>query len=143
MPGIRIKRGKITRRIFPISSFSYKPPSVTSSPKERIFFFSWYDFCLVQKRKHTQVFLSGKSYGQRCWWATVHGVAKNRTWLSSWTQYTGYGFPLDLNEALTCLSQNWKLWPSIVTHLLCNTTFSSHGILLKIDYSWAIKSCHI
>ena len=30
----------------------------------------------------TPVFLPGEFYGQRIWWATVHGVSKSWTWLS-------------------------------------------------------------
>ena len=34
-----------------------------------------------RKWQHTPIFLLGESHGQRCWHATVHGVAKSWTWM--------------------------------------------------------------
>ena len=38
-----------------------------------------------RKWQPTPVFLPGESHGWRSWWATVHGVAKSRIWLSDFT----------------------------------------------------------
>ena len=54
-----------------------------------------------RKLQPTLVFLPGESHGQRNWQATVHGVAKSRTWLSDWTELIGLPWWLSGKEP-TC-----------------------------------------
>ena len=35
------------------------------------------------------------------WWATLHGVAKSRTWLSIWAQYICFNSPLSIRSTLS------------------------------------------
>ena len=64
------------------------------------------------------------------WWATVHGFANSRTWLSSWAQHT-----LLLCVSCPCilLGCTWHrccfFWWCPVTHIGFLQLFSSDGII--------------
>ena len=75
-------------RGFPGGSVVKNPPAnagdPSSIPESGRFHWRW-------KWQPTPVFLPGKSHGQRSlvgyrgpWWATVYGVTKSQTWLSTW-----------------------------------------------------------
>ena len=63
------------------------------------------------------VFLPGKSHGRGAWWATVHGVAKSQTRLSTHTHLT----PLDTQPSESCVS------PVLGLCLVWGVTFSSNA----------------
>ena len=59
--------------------------AVIKSPKGRRCGVSpWVRKIPWRKWQPTPVSLPRKSHGWEAWWATVHGVAKSRTWLSDW-----------------------------------------------------------
>ena len=53
---------------------------------------------------------------KEAWCAAVHGVAKNRTWLSDWTE---------LNWSYNVKYPGWQLWVNLINNLSKNPTYTT------------------
>ena len=72
-------------------------------------------FDLGHKWQSTPLILPGKLVDGGAWWATAHGVAKSRTWLSSFTLNGGpFFFNLSLNLAIRSSWSEPQSTPSLV-----------------------------